>query len=66
LGMIPGVKPGQLKDVNVDEHQFVLMEAIVSSMTPEEREKPEIINFSRKKRRIVCSLIKHYKEKRRT
>ncbi|NLD86880.1 MAG: signal recognition particle protein [Clostridiales bacterium] len=50
LGMIPGVKPGQLKDVNVDEHQFVLMEAIVSSMTPEEREKPEIINFSRKKR----------------
>jgi len=50
LGMIPGIKQNQLKDVKVDEHQFVLMEAIVSSMTPEERENPSIINYSRKKR----------------
>ncbi len=50
LGMIPGIKANQLKDVKIDEHQFVLMEAIVSSMTPEERENPSIINYSRKKR----------------
>ncbi len=50
LGMIPGVKPGALKDVQVDERQFKRLEAIITSMTPKERENPSIINFSRKKR----------------
>lgn len=50
LGMIPGIKASQLKDVKVDDRQFLRMEAIITSMTPKERENPELINFSRKKR----------------
>ena len=50
LGMIPGVKASQLKDVKVDDRQFLRMEAIITSMTPGERENPELLNFSRKKR----------------
>ncbi len=49
LGMIPGVG-GKLKDVDVDENQFKRLEAIISSMTIKEREKPSVINPSRKKR----------------
>lgn len=50
LGMIPGIKASQLKDVKVDDRQFLRMEAIITSMTLKERENPELINFSRKKR----------------
>ncbi len=50
LGMIPGIKPGALKDVQVDDRQFKRLEAIITSMTPKERANPSIINFSRKKR----------------
>ncbi len=50
LGMIPGIKPGALKNVQVDERQFKRLEAIITSMTPKERENPSVINFSRKKR----------------
>lgn len=39
-----------MKDVKVDDGQFLRMEAIITSMTPKERENPELINFSRKKR----------------
>ena len=49
LGMIPGVGQ-QLKDVNIDERQFVRMEAIIQSMTPEERENPRLLDASRKRR----------------
>jgi signal recognition particle subunit SRP54 len=49
LGMLPGVG-AKLKDVEVDEHQFELIQAIILSMTAEERRRPEIINASRKKR----------------
>ncbi len=49
LGMIPGVG-SKLKDVDVDENQFKRLEAIISSMTIKEREKPSIINPSRKRR----------------
>lgn len=49
LKMIPGVG-AKLKDIKVDEKQFVKIEAIINSMTPEERRKPFIINGSRKKR----------------
>lgn len=51
LKMIPGV--GKLKGINnvkVDERQMARLEAIIYSMTKEERTKPEIINASRKKR----------------
>ena len=51
LGMLPGVKPGQLENMNVDERQLAHVEAIVLSMTPEERLHPEtVINGSRRKR----------------
>lgn len=50
LGMMPGVKPGALKDAKVDEKALAHMEAIILSMTKKERAKPEILDFSRKKR----------------
>ena len=50
MGMLPGVKPSQLKDAKIDEKQIDRMEAIILSMTVKERVKPEIINGSRKKR----------------
>ncbi len=50
LGMIPGVNQAQLKDVKVDERAIDRMKAIILSMTPEEREHPEIISGSRRKR----------------
>ncbi len=49
LSMIPGVG-AQLKNIKVDEKQFKKIEAIINSMTPEERRNPKIINMSRKKR----------------
>ncbi len=49
LGMIPGMGK-QLKDVDIDPRQFARIEAIILSMTPAEREKPAIINPSRKRR----------------
>ncbi len=49
LAMIPGVG-AQIKNVKVDEKQFKKIEAIINSMTPEERRNPKIINMSRKKR----------------
>lgn len=50
MGMMPGMKPGALKDAKIDEKAMAHMEAIIQSMTPREREKPEILNASRKKR----------------
>ncbi|MBR5991548.1 MAG: signal recognition particle protein, partial [Clostridia bacterium] len=49
LGMIPGLGK-QAKDIEIDEKQFDRLQAIILSMTPQEREKPDIINGSRKKR----------------
>jgi len=49
LEMIPGIG-NQLKNVHVDEKEFAKMEAIILSMTPEERRKPMIIKDSRKRR----------------
>lgn len=48
--MIPGVKPGALKDAKVDEKAMAHTEAIILAMTAEEREKPNVINGSRRKR----------------
>ncbi len=50
LGMMPGVKPGALKDAKIDEKALARTEAIIKSMTKYEREKPEILGASRKKR----------------
>ena len=47
--MIPGVGKA-LKDVDMDNDSFKGIEAIILSMTPKEREHPEIINGSRRKR----------------
>ena len=49
-GMIPGVKPGQLKDAKFDEKLLSHTEAIILSMTKRERNHPDILNYSRKKR----------------
>src|SRR5699024_8308772 len=51
LGMIPGAnKMKGLKNGQIDEKQLVYVEAIIKSMTKEERQDPKIINMSRKKR----------------
>ncbi|WP_026487235.1 signal recognition particle protein [Caldanaerobius polysaccharolyticus] len=50
LEMIPGLNQKQLKGFNVDEREISRIEAIIKSMTPEERINPSIINSSRKKR----------------
>ena len=50
LGMMPGVNAGALKNAQVDEKQMARIEAIILSMTPEERLKPDIINGSRRRR----------------
>lgn len=49
LSMLPGVG-NKLRDIDIDERQFDCVQAIIRSMTPEERTKPEIINPSRKRR----------------
>jgi signal recognition particle subunit SRP54 len=49
LGMIPGVGKA-LKGVDIDDNAFKPIESIIRSMTPEERENPDIINGSRKNR----------------
>ena len=49
-GMIPGVKASDLEGVNMDDKVFQRMEAIILSMTPYERDNPNVLNSSRKKR----------------
>lgn len=50
MGMIPGLGNSPLGKVQLDERELVKVEAIINSMTPEERRKPNIINGSRRKR----------------
>ncbi|MEZ4974016.1 MAG: signal recognition particle protein [Cyclobacteriaceae bacterium] len=54
LGMIPGMSKA-MKDVDIDDNSFKPIEAIIRSMTNEERENPELINASRKNRIAVGS-----------
>lgn len=49
VGMIPGVGKA-LKDIDVDEKQFKKIEAVIHSMTPQERANPELLNGARRKR----------------
>ena len=48
--MIPGMNKGAMKDAKVDENALKHTEAIILSMTMAERERPELINGSRRKR----------------
>ena len=50
VSMIPGMKPGALKDAKFDEKALNRTEAIILSMTPQEREHPDILSGSRRKR----------------
>jgi signal recognition particle subunit SRP54 len=71
--MIPGVGKS-IKDLDIDDDAFKGLEAIIQSMTPEERENPSIINGSRRKRiasgsgteiQEVNRLIKQFDQTRR-
>ena len=50
LSMVPGANTGALKNAQLDENQMAKTEAIILSMTKQERLKPDIINGSRRKR----------------
>ncbi|RIX51852.1 signal recognition particle protein [Paenibacillus nanensis] len=52
MDMLPGMNKmkGGMKDLKVDEKQLGRIEAIVRSMTKEEKQKPELLNHSRRKR----------------
>ncbi|MBO4563408.1 MAG: signal recognition particle protein [Clostridia bacterium] len=50
VGMIPGINASQLKGAQVDTKAVGRMEAIIRSMTPSERSKPDLLNASRKRR----------------
>ncbi len=71
--MIPGVGKA-LKDVDIDDNAFKGIEAIIQSMTPEERANPSVLNGGRRKRiaagsgtniQEVNKLIKQFDETRR-
>ncbi len=73
MGMIPGVGKA-MKDVDVNENAFVSIEAIISSMTPVERENPDILNGKRRERiakgsgrtvQDVNRLIKQFEDTRK-
>lgn len=70
VGMIPGVGR-QIKDLDVDDDAFKHIEAIILSMTPEERRDPDVLNGSRRRRiaegsgtevRDVNQLLKQFRE----
>ena len=73
VGMIPGMGKA-MKDVEIQDDAFKGIEAIISSMTPTERENPDIINGSRRKRialgsgntiQQVNQLLKQFEDTRR-
>ncbi len=72
-GMIPGVGKA-IKNMDIDDDAFKEIEAIIQSMTPEEREKPSVLNGSRRKRiadgsgrtiQEINRLIKQFDETRK-
>ncbi len=74
LKMLPGMGGGMLDKVKVDDNQLVRVEAIINSMTGQERRKPDVINGSRRKRIArgsgtsvsqVNKLLKQYRDMRR-
>jgi signal recognition particle subunit SRP54 len=74
LGMIPGLAGHQLSKLDVDERELDRVEAIILSMTPEERRRPELIKGSRRLRiakgsgttvQQVNQLVKQFGEMRK-
>jgi len=70
LGMIPGIS-SQIKNARIDDNAFVKVEAIINSMTNQERRSPTILNGNRRKRiargsgnsiQDVNKLIKQFNE----
>jgi signal recognition particle subunit SRP54 len=70
LGMMPGM-PKELKNADIDEGELAKVEAIIRSMTPYERRKPDVINGSRRSRIArgsgvkpsdVSGLLKQFKQ----
>lgn len=73
MGMIPGMGKA-IKDMDIDDNAFKGVEAIILSMTPQERSNPDILNGSRKKRiangsgsdiQEVNRLIKQFEDTRK-
>ncbi len=73
MGMIPGMGK-MMKDVDIDDDSFKPIEAIIKSMTPQERQNPDIINGSRRQRiatgsgtsiQQVNQLLKQFNEMRK-
>ncbi len=71
LGMIPGLPMGKLKDLQVDEKALGRIEAIIQSMTAEERRNPDLITGTRRRRiaagsgndiQAVNQLLKQFKQ----
>ncbi|HOJ80264.1 MAG TPA: signal recognition particle protein [Clostridiales bacterium] len=71
LGMLPGMNNKALSNIEVDEKKLARTEAIIKSMTPQERRNPDIINGSRRKRiaagsgtsvQEVNALLKQFEE----
>ena len=58
LASLPGVDTAKLENAQIDERAIDRMEAIILSMTPKERQKPSIINPSRKRRIAAGSGMK--------
>jgi signal recognition particle subunit SRP54 len=50
LGYIPGVNQAALREANIDDKSFNRVEAIITSMTVEERRYPQVLNGSRRER----------------
>ncbi|PIE34371.1 signal recognition particle protein [candidate division KSB3 bacterium] len=74
IEMVPGVDKKALKNLQVDEKEFVKMEAIINSMTPKERVHHKIINSKRKQRisrgsgtdiRDINKLLKQFEQARK-
>jgi signal recognition particle subunit SRP54 len=74
MGMIPGLAGHQLSNMKVDERELDRVEAIILSMTPEERRRPELIKGSRRLRiakgsgtnvQAVNQLVKQFDQMRR-
>ncbi|MFY7829384.1 MAG: signal recognition particle protein [Flectobacillus sp.] len=73
MGMIPGMSQA-IKDVDISNDSFTPIEAIIQSMTPKERQKPELLDMSRKKRiaagsgtsvQQINNLLKQFEEMRK-
>jgi signal recognition particle subunit SRP54 len=71
IGMIPGIPSAKLRGLEVDDRAFDKIQAIIGSMTPEERTHPDLINGSRRKRiasgsgsdiQAVNQLLNHFRQ----